>query len=165
MNDLQLSIEQTYFHNVDVLSMRYVGSYLDCGLAFEDLNKFIEQRRITNSRCLGLCYDDPDKFANCRYDACFEVHRESFGKILDFLKGTLSSIRLDTIEGFECIKTTYKGSYKKLYDVYGYLYSLKNYEFNFQKPNVEIYLNNPSEAIENDLLTEIYIPIIKNYVY
>jgi len=156
-----LNYDVDYFNFTSVLTVRYVGSYLQCTPAFENLSDFVLKNNIKTSRCMGLCYDDPDKIKNPRYDACFEIDKSYFESTLNALKDNNSVIRLDNLGGFNCLKTKHKGSYKGLHNIYSWLFSLNSYNFDFTKPSIEVYLNSPRDVSETELETEVYIPIIK----
>ena len=154
-------MEVSGFHPTNVLAIRHVGSYLDCSLAFKTLMDFVLQNKIKPLRFIGLCYDDPDKTKDCRYDACIEIDELEVSKNLALLKGCKNIIRMDTIGGSSFIKIRHIGSYTKLYDVYTSIYSQRNYNFNFLRPSIEVYLNSSNEVNEDSLETEVYVPIIK----
>ena len=106
---------------------------------------------------LGLCHDDPKltNEENIRYDAAVAWGKEEIE--------SLSSYGFDSKEvmGGKYAKVLYKGSYsqaeKYWYGLYAWLVENK-YEFRDQ-PAFEKYLNLPTEVSEDELLTEIYIPI------
>jgi AraC family transcriptional regulator len=71
-------------------------------------------------------------------------------------------IKIKKIPALTVLSTVHKGSYSEVSSVYMALaeYALKN-GYEIVGPPMEIYLSNPSEVAEEDLLTEIRFPVVK----
>ncbi len=135
------------------------GSEPDYDKAWGRLCEYAEQNGILNenSEFIGLSFDDPNITINskCRFYACISTDRPIKPE------SEFGSFKID-MGKFAIFKN--KGSYSKLNRLYQSIYfdwlpnsqeCLRN-SMPFEK-----YLNSPDEVQENDLLTEIYIPIKK----
>lgn len=107
------------------------------------------------SKFYGINWDDPEITANekVRYDACISIqeHQDK--------EGLFSTKR---ISGGKYLCLLYKGGYHELGFVYNYIFRnwiiKKDYELR-EEPIFEQYINNKAITPEEELLTEIYIPI------
>lgn len=125
--------------------------------AWKQLWKYAKQNQLITdyTESIGLSFDDPNitKAEQCRFYACIttnsttKAHAE-FG-ICTLPKGKFAVF-------------THKGSYSGLNDVYKFIYidwlPQSGYTIRNSTP-FEKYLNNPAKVPENEILTEIYIPI------
>jgi AraC family transcriptional regulator len=114
----------------------------------------LEQKKV---EMIGICHDDPSVTAeeNIRYDASLAWGK----KERDFL----SKQGFDTkeIPDGKYAMVLYKGAYVNIVDSWMALYSWceeNGYTFR-DYPPFEKYLNSPEDVSEEELLTEIYIPI------
>ena len=141
-----------------VAFVRHVGPYPECGKAWETLCAWAGPNGYFQPgvQFIGLCYDDPDVTPSdkIRYDACITV--EKFRP-----EGEIGA---QIIEGGLYAMTTHHGSYMKLSDTYAALcggWIIENgYEIR-SLPSFEVYLNDPNETPEEELLTDVYVPIEK----
>ena len=102
------------------------------------------------------CYDNPEKVKDCRYDACLTIDRNIHDIHIN------GNINIQNLPARKCISTLHKGSYTTLFNTYDKIYNgppSKKYAIKYSEPCIEIYKNNPKETPENELLTELYIPI------
>lgn len=152
------------YNTVDLKSFRIVyiqlfGDYmsLDYCNTYGKLLKYVSQNNVPYDSIEYICiyYNDPKTVESdkLRTDCCLTIDRE--------LKPE-NEIGVKMIEGGKFIVFRYKGGYKNLAMVYDTIYAkylpeircvLRN-TFSFEK-----YLNDSQKAAEDDLLTEIYIPI------
>lgn len=108
-----------------------------------------------NSISFGIGHDNPEFIKDCRYDACI-----GFSSAVNISKD--NGIEYKIIEETKCISIIHKGSYNKLFEVYSKIYSDENiskYGIILGNPAIEIYRNSPMDTKEEDLITEIFIPI------
>ena len=141
-----------------VAFVRHVGPYAECGSAWGKLMAWAGPKGLgSQPECLGICYDDPkitpaDKI---RYDACIPVPEDVEGE---------GEVGIQEIAGGDYAIATHKGPYAELYETYDYLYgqwvSENDYELR-DIPCFEMYLNTPDTTPEEDLLTDIYMPVQK----
>lgn len=104
---------------------------------------------------IGISHDDPrvTEAEKCRYDACVAVHKPIKPE---------GEIGVKTISGGKFAVFLHKGSYNKMQETFDAIFSKWIFENAIElrnAPIMEKYLNNPYETAEEDLLTEILIPI------
>lgn len=104
---------------------------------------------------IGLSHDNPHvtEADKLRYDACLVIHKPA---------KPIGEIGVKQIAGGKYACFLYQGSYKKLDEVYDYIYydwliksglELRN------APTFEKYISNPNKVEESKLKTEIYVPV------
>ena len=156
-----------------VVYVRENGGYeKSCDKAWEKLSKQLnnlEQKLkdevantkilldIKNGELLGICHDDPTvtKEENIRYDAAIAWGK----KEVDFL--TNQGFDTKEIAGGKHATILCKGGYKNVFESWMALYvwcEQNGHKFRDLSP-FEKYLNSPNDVSEEELLTEIYIPI------
>ncbi len=107
------------------------------------------------SESLGISFDDPSvtETQKCRFYACISTDK------LAKPKGKFGS---SVIDGGLYAIFTHKGSYKGLHDLYKNIWFqwLPSSKYRIRKGVFfEKYLNNPSQVKEENILTEVYIPV------
>jgi AraC family transcriptional regulator len=142
---------------VKVAFVRHVGPYDQCGKAWEKLCTWAGPKGYFQPgvRFIGLCYDDPDVTPpdKIRYDACITVD--------DSCKPD-GQIGIQTIAGGLYARTIHEGSYKKLSQTYAALcgrWIPQNGCEIRSLPGFEVYLNDPNSTPENELLTDVHVPV------
>lgn len=149
--------------SINVLAVRHIGDYTECGIAWEKLMKFAYTQKFKNkknlvgkdSRRFGISYDDPNtvEISKLRYDAC--VTKDDDVILEDDIKEII-------IEGGKYAKFLHKGSYEKLGEVYNQIFAwvIKNEIELRDIPPFDEYLNiDPRRTKPENLKTLIYIPI------
>ncbi len=133
------------------------GTTLDYETAWQKLTAFAHDKNLIgkNSEYIGLSFDDPNitKEDKCRFYACVSTEEKvkpegEFGAY--------------TIAGSKFALFVHKGAYSGLYDLYQAIYSdwvPDNYTKIRNSNSFEKYVNNPDKVKEEDLVTEVYIPI------
>lgn len=142
-----------------VIFVRHVGPYNECGKAWEKLCTWAGPQGLLQPgiEFIGLCYDDPDitPAEKIRYDACITTESDVQPE---------GEIGVQIINAGLYAMTTHHGSYTKLSETYAALcgqWAPQNgYEIR-SLPSLEIYLNSPEETPEDELLTDVHIPIEK----
>jgi AraC family transcriptional regulator len=143
---------------IRVAFVRHVGPYHECGAAWEKLCKFAAERGWFSPamRRIGIGHDfpevtEPDKI---RYDACLTVD--------DQFQAT-GEVGVQEIPGGLYAIVTHRGPYERLEETYHRLYQewvptsgreLRSF------PCLEVYHNDPGTARPEDLLTDIYVPLV-----
>jgi AraC family transcriptional regulator len=137
----------------------WYGSPESYRIAWKKLGQFARQNELVNKNTefIGLSFDNPTitQPENCRFYASITVDKEvkpngPFGILM--LRGGLYAI------------FTLKGSYSKLLDMYFNIFINWFPESGYKLNGggcYEKYLNHPDHVKEEDLLTEIYIPVRK----
>ena len=140
-----------------VAFVRHIGPYEECGKTWEALCMWAGPRGYLQPgvEFIGLCHDDPDvtPSGNIRYDACIGI---------DQAIAPEGIIGTQVLAGGLFARTTHFGSYTRLSETYAMLCGqwapANKYELR-SLPSREIYLNNPDDTAEDDLITDIYVPI------
>lgn len=129
--------------------------------SYKELKAFIKKHDLDlpeknpKVKMYGIAYDDPCITENekCRFDGCITITKDVP------LEG---NVNIETISGGKYAVFLHKGSYKDIGALYhaicGEWIPNNNYKTR-EVPMFEVYLNSPEEAKEEDLLTEIYLPI------
>lgn len=136
----------------------WYGSPQSYRIAWQKLGQYAKQNSLINKETefIGLCFDNPTITLpeNCRFYACFTTDKEIQSE---------GPFGIQTIEGGEYAVFLLKGSYSQLLDFYYNIYILWLPSSNYRLRKggcFEKYLNSPDKVAEEDLLTEIYIPVI-----
>ena len=145
------------FPTMTVAYVRHVGPYQDCGSAWQKLcsqPKVMECFR-PDTLAIGICYDDPDitEPAKIRMDACITVPK-------DFQAP--EGVAVQAIEGGEFAVARHVGSYNGLHSCYHHLYGVWLAQSGREPkscPTLEIYRNSPEHVPEDQLITDICIPL------
>lgn len=136
------------------------GNYQTCDYAraWATIMAYSAEQKVDmkDTEYLTIYYDDPDVTEpdKQRADVCFVPKQQ--------LKGT-NELSVKQIEGGKYAIYLYKGTYQKLGIVYDTIYGKYIPEGGYQldaRPMFERYLNDPQETNPEDLLTEIYVPIL-----
>ena len=138
-----------------VAFLRHTGPYAEAGATFQKMMGWAFSKGLFNpqTKILSICHDDPEvtPAEKTRLDCCVTVD--------DSFKPE-GEVELQTIPEGEYIVLTHRGSYKGLADSYAWLYGewlpTSGREF-ANRPPFEIYVNNPNDTPEEQLVTEICI--------
>ena len=140
-----------------VAAIRHVGPYDQSGPAWEKLFNWSIANKLDTEEAtwLGLYYDDPRLVAaeQLKSDLCIVIE--------DDIKETDEIKQLEIAAG-EYLVGLHRGSYKNLYESYNHLYKTKLGELGRkckELPAIEVYLNCPTCTPEDELLTEIWVPM------
>lgn len=128
--------------------------------AWSQLGKFATKNKLLKSdtEYIGLSFDDPtitppDK---CRFYACFTTKDE--------IKPA-GPFGIQLIKGGQYAVFTHHGAYQNLIDSYFYIYVTWLPDSGYRLSGTmsfEKYVNSLHNAKEEDLITEIYVPVIKS---
>lgn len=145
------------FEPMTVASVRHTGPYEECKAAWDTLcaNPSVQRLFGPNTVFLGMCYDDPDvtEADKIRYDACVTAPD-------DFVPE--APVQKQSIPGGEYAVVFHKGSYSNLHATYRWLFGqwFPNSGREPQcAPSLEICHTNPETTPEEELLTEIRVPL------
>ncbi len=145
-------IKYVYIRIIDVY-----GSPKSYNMAWGKLYSFALQNDIINERTeyLGLSFDDPTITMPdlCRFYACITTDKDIKPQ---------GEFGVQTIAGGLYAVFTLKGPYSELMDLYNRIYLLWLPSSGYRLRNgvsFEKYLNNPDKTDDQNLLTEIYIPV------
>lgn len=142
-----------------VLYIRVIGEYgnVNYGDAWERLWAAVKEQKLFTAGIehIGICHDDPKvtEGNKCRYDACLVIHKQAKEH---------GEIGLKNIQGGNYAIFLHNGPYEQLSDLYDVIFGkwLPNSGCELRNvPAFEKYLNNPKNTAQEQLKTEIYIPI------
>ena len=103
---------------------------------------------------MSLCYDEEYKETDADIECAIPISGQ--------VELTQSNMKIKTYPAVRVLSYNHKGSYYQLFEKYTYLFKYaEEQRMNLTTPNREIYLNDPSKVNEDELQTEIQIPIKK----
>ncbi len=155
-----MNAQVTTIEPIRIVMLRHTGSYDGLGPVFEKLWGWVESHNIPAERWIGIYWDNPDEVPTekLRSAACVEIPADY--QVTD--SGGLSLI-LDEIKGGEYAITSFTGPYDKLEQIWSdltsYCENTVRREIS-QNPAFEVYVNDPSDTPPNQLITELYMPLV-----
>ncbi|SIO16520.1 AraC family transcriptional regulator [Halodesulfovibrio marinisediminis] len=153
--DLEVTIKKCA--PITVAAARHIGPYSECKTAFSTLCNWAREQGLYGSfrQVFGISHDDPrtTPAEKLRYDACMEIPE-------DFV--VAGEAQKYTIHGGRYACCIHKGSYAKIPETFvamlGSWFPDSGEELT-NHPPLEVYLNCPSSTPEDELLTELRIPL------
>lgn len=145
------------FGDIKVAYLRHIGPYEKCEPTWAKLCSSPElMRQVTGETLfIGISYDDPNVTEpdKIRYDACISVGD-------DFV--ATGELKTQTIPAGEFAVLRHVGSYQGFHAKYQWLYGvwLPNSGREPHSAPLEIYRNNPQDTPEDELITDICIPLV-----
>lgn len=151
-----------------VAAVRHTGPYDESGPAWETLCGLLAKNGLFSAQAVayGVSYDNPDITSprKCRMDACVSLP-PTLAENSEALRALLQheEIFLRRIGGEQSYAALLvKGSYRLLHPAYRSLFGMwfpQSGHEPFNDPGFEIYWNSPRITPEDELLTEICIPL------
>ncbi len=145
-------------HLIYIRIIATYGSTLEYKNTWRKLIAFAKTRQLIHEHTeyIGLSFDDPNITANdkCRFYACMSTDQPVKPE---------GDIGTYTIEQGRFAVFTHQGAYSGLNDLYQSIYTdwiPDNYNKIRNSQSFEKYLNSPDEVKEEDLLTEVCMPIV-----
>ena len=138
--------------------VRHVGPYAEVGPTWQRLVAWAGGQGLLglDTRIFGLCHDDPDTTTpeQLRYDACIVIGP-------DVQAG--DGVEVQDFAGGRYAVATHRGSYTRLAETYSGLIEewvpANRLELAEERPCVEVYRNDPQQTPENELVTDVHVPI------
>ena len=154
MNDVSIQI----LPRLSAATVEHIGPYMDIGKAFEQLFEWLNAHQLSAAdvRVFGAFYDDPRQVAPEKLRSCAAAVVNG-----DF--DAAPPIMRSEVGGGEYAVLRYKGHYGGLMPNYDYLYNewLPNSGRQLRNaPSYEEYINDPSNTPPEELLTDIFIPLV-----
>lgn len=149
---VEVKLKKTEPMRVAVVS--YVGPYSQAGKLYGEIAKWLNQKRLKiTGPPFGWFYDNPE-----------EVEARKLRSEVGFpFKGKAKpegNIKIKKTPAKEVLYTIHKGPYREVGSAYVALFRYAREKgYNPLGCPMEIYLNDPKEVPENELLTEIQLPI------
>lgn len=151
-----------------VAAVRHTGAYDESGPAWDALCGGLAKNGLLSAQAVayGVSYDNPDITppSKCRMDACVSLP-QGLDETCEALRPLLldEKIFLRHVGGEQKYAALLvKGSYMLLHPAYRSLFGMwfpQSGHEPFNDPGFEIYWNSPKTTPENELLTEICIPL------
>ena len=139
-----------------VATISHVGPYSDAGKLYEEIVKWLRQKRLKiTGPPFGWFYDNPEEVqANkLRSEVGFPFRGEAKPD---------RRISIKEVPAQEVLSTIHKGPYREVGPAYATLFQYaKEKGYIPQGCPMEIYLNDPAKIPESELLTEVQLPIKK----
>lgn len=158
VEDMTMQVDIKMMKPIHVAFVRRVGAYNKSAEGFETVAKWCHERQLFNAdtRCIGVYYDDPavtpeDKL---RYDACFSAGENVRGE---------GEVGIQDIRGGRYAVVRLVGSYEQIPGAYNWLFGqwLPNSgEELADAPPFDIYIGNPRETKQEELIAEIHVPLV-----
>ena len=158
IREMNMYVEIKKLPEMKIAFVRHVGPYAECRAAWRTLLEWARPRGLLGpeTKYLGVCHDDPEvtEQSKIRYDASILVNKdvqESGG------------IGVKTVAPGTYAMAVHKGSYETLHDTYAYIcgaWAVENVVELESLPVIEMYLNDLDNTPKEELITEIYVPII-----
>jgi AraC family transcriptional regulator len=144
--------------NLKIAYVEHIGSYMDCGPAWAKLMQWAIKNNALNKKTmmLGLCYNDPKKVPveELHYDACLSIPEGLSAE---------GDIKIKVLTSTEYAVTTLKGAYKNLGPLWTEMFEKwlpkSGLQYKEGSPCLERYLNTPGNTPEDDLITELHLPV------
>ncbi len=158
-----INFEIVELAEASVLYLTYYGSYdnfKEIDKTWNQLLKYAFRKNLIDNetKYMGEIMDDNEITPNlkCRYNAAIILKEK-----LDFkLKGFFQTKKIETQK---YAKFIHKGSHESSENTYARIYSEWFFNTPYElsdKPTIEIYLNDDWNTPKDELITEIYIPIL-----
>ncbi|WP_432799369.1 AraC family transcriptional regulator [Poriferisphaera sp. WC338] len=143
---------------LNVAFMRHVGPYDQCGELWQKFMGIMGSKGMLNHplETIGMGHDDPEVTPpeKLRYDACLVVPEDFQAE---------GEVGVQTIPGGRYAIATHHGAYEGLRQAYGDFYGKwlpGSGEAPRELPPFEKYINSPMNTKPEDLITEIYMPLV-----
>ena len=138
--------------------VRHVGPYAEVGPTWQRLVAWAGGQGLLglDTRTFGLCHDAPDTTTpeQLRYDACIVIGP-------DVQAG--DGVEVQDFAGGRYAVATHRGSYTRLAETYSGLIEewvpANRLELAEERLCVEVYRNDPQQTPENELVTDVHVPI------
>ena len=157
-DDKQIEVTTIDMPAMKVAFLEHVGPYSGKN-QWDQLSTWAKKNAL-ESTYLGLYYDNPQfvEASKLRSDICIVVDG-------NFSTSDDPLIKIKELSSRKYAKSIHSGEYKNFYKTYASIFALlskNNAKIDFTSPVMEIYLNDPNKTAPDQLLTEIYIPLL-NY--
>ena len=151
-----MEIKSKKTESFQVATISHVGPYKEAGKLYEEIAKWLRQKQLKiTGPPLGWFYDNPEEVPahklRSEVGIPFKGEAKPEGKI-----------KIKKIPSREVLYMIHKGPYGEVGPAYAALYQHATQKgYTLQGSPIEIYLNDPAKVKENELLTEIRLPIKK----
>ncbi|WP_440068627.1 AraC family transcriptional regulator [Tenacibaculum discolor] len=162
-NESLLKFEIETLPTFQMLYLQYKGNYENVkGIekTWKQLLKYADKRKLLTDKTivLGEVLDDDEitESINCRYNAGIILTEAQKIEVEGMFK-------VKEVASQKYAKFIHKGSYESCFETYNTIYAHWIYEVQLEfsdAPTLEFYLNDEENTSQEELITEIYIPVI-----
>ena len=135
--------------------IRHTGPYWEIGKAFGELDAWARERGIRDTLLVGLYYDDP------RTTAPEQLGSDAAVVLPDHVQTVDGATTLQEVPAQTCAVARHVGSYAGLPQAWGDLHDeigRRGYRLACA-PSMEIYRNNCADTPEDQLVTDLCVPL------
>ncbi|WP_296661879.1 GyrI-like domain-containing protein [Paraburkholderia sp.] len=146
---------------MNLLAVGHVGPYTKIGDAFFTLAQWLGARRVPTSRAklVGIFYDDPNQVEPSKLRSKAAIHLPDTSNLTPG-----SPVEKMQLRGGAHAMLLHKGPYDGLGAVWTWFYAdwlpKSGRKADVDAPSFELYLNTPEEVAPDELLTELYLPLV-----
>jgi AraC family transcriptional regulator len=145
---------------IRVVMLHHAGPYEEISAVFDQLWDWVSTHGVPSQRLIGIYWDNPDYVApsRLRSAACVEVP-----PYFDLQSTGGLPLKIEFISGGPYVTTRFVGPYEQLAPVWT---ELTSYTENILArrisghPAFEVYVNDASTTAPQDLITELYMPVV-----
>ncbi|MDP2540006.1 hypothetical protein CSC81_06055 [Tenacibaculum discolor] len=162
-NESLLKFEIETLPTLQMLYLQYKGTYENVkGIekTWKQLLKYADKRKLLTDKTivLGEVLDDDEitESINCRYNAGIILTEAQKIEVEGMFK-------VKEVASQKYAKFIHKGSHESCFETYNTIYAHWIYEVQLEfadAPTLEFYLNDEENTSQEELITEIYIPVI-----
>ncbi|RLK03044.1 AraC family transcriptional regulator [Tenacibaculum discolor] len=162
-NESLLKFEIETLPTFQMLYLQYKGTYENVkGIekTWKQLLKYADKRKLLTDKTivLGEVLDDDEitESINCRYNAGIILTEAQKIEVEEMFK-------VKEVASQKYAKFIHKGSHESCFETYNTIYAHWIYEVQLEfadAPTLEFYLNDEENTSQEELITEIYIPVI-----
>lgn len=157
--DVQVSIQS--IPPIPVVAYKFIGPYENLSPCFDQLWEWVERHQVPASRTIGIYWDNPDftPANQLRSAACVEVPA-------DFQIANADGLPLanEQIAGGRYATTRFVGPYENLAPVWtAFTEKIEGemrQQIDSEKPAFEVYVNDAGTTPPDQLITELYMPLV-----
>jgi len=151
-----VEVELKKTKQMQAATISHVGPYGEVGKLYEEIARWLRQKQLKiKGPPFGWFYDNPEEVPANRL-------RSTIGFPFEGAAKPEGKIKIMSIPAQEVLCIRHKGPYREVGSAYATLFRYASEKGCIPKGcPMEIYLNDPSKVPENELLTEIQLPVKK----
>lgn len=156
-----MNIQIVQLNPINLAMIRHTGPYEELSPEFDRLWQWVEAQSVPVQRTIGIYYDNPDYVParQLRSAACVEIPS---GYSIANTNGL--PITPGTLLGGSYATTRFVGPYEQLAMVWssltGYVENNLRRTISQDQPAFEVYVNDASDTPSDQLITELYMPVL-----
>ena len=146
---------------IHVVMLRHTGPYDQISGTFDQLWNWVSSNNVQVQRMIGIYYDNPDvtPASQLRSAACVEVPAG-----FQITNSGGLPLEIQDIAGGAYATMRFVGPYEKLAPVWSnftqYIEGTLKRKISDPNPAFEVYVNDPSSTPPNQLITDLFMPLV-----